>query len=184
VDQERTTVDATLAQDPATRARDQLGALFFVLSIALACGAVAAGRDPHRSYLKHAVWWWVGWSLLMYTPALIFTLVPWIMRTALRMAPQRAAADATRAFYGLMGFVAALGVLDGLVTAASSEFPPRETAARILIFLVAPVVATAGALRVFKGKMGWLPVVLPLALFLNALLVEWAAGFAGKSFLF
>ena len=182
VENKKSATAATREHDPATRARDQLGALFFVLAIALAGGAVAAGRDLHGTFLSHAVWWWVGWSLLMYTPALIFAVVPWAMRTVFRMSPRSAVEDATRATYGLIGFAAALATLDALVTGSSSEFPPRDTGRLVFVFGLAPLGATLAALRVFRGRMAWLLVLLPLAIFLNALLVEWAAGFFGKSF--
>ena len=151
-----------------------------MLSIALACGAVAAGRDPHGMYFSHAVWWWVGWSLLMYTPALIFAVVPWVMRTVFSMPPRGAVDDATRAFYGLLGFVAALAMLDAIVTGSISGFPLNPVDV-VLLLGVAPLGATPAAIRAFRGRQAWLPVLWPLAIFLNALFVEWALGFFGKS---
>lgn len=165
-------------QDPAARARDQIGALFLVLALALSCGAVAAARDPHLSFFSHAVWWWVGWSLLMLTPALIFTIVPWMMRTVFGRPPGGAVQDSTLAFYGVLGFSVALGALDALVVAAFSS-SLHGVAGMALGYGLAPLVATPAALRVFRGRQAWLPVLLPIALYLNALLVEWAGGFAG-----
>ncbi|MEK7468235.1 MAG: hypothetical protein AAB074_12545 [Planctomycetota bacterium] len=181
VEQNTSAAAAPRGQDPAARARDQLGALFFVLAIALACGAVAAARDPHGTYFRHAVWWWVGWALLMYTPALVFTLLPWTMRTVLRMPPGRAVDDALRAFYGLLGFVAVLALGDAVVLGSFSEFPAKVPAGLILLLVVAPCGATPSAIAVLRGRQAWLPVLLPLAILLNALLVEWVAGFFGKS---
>lgn len=166
-------------QDPAARARDQIGALFLVLALALACGAVAAARDPHGSFFSHAVWWWVGWALLMLTPALIFTIVPWTMRAVFGRPPGGAVQDATLAFYGLLGFSAALGLIDAAVIAALGASFLKGATGMILGYGLAPLIATPAALRVFRGRQAWLPLLLPLAVFLNALLVEWAGGFAG-----
>jgi hypothetical protein len=180
-DQDPSASPAARENAPAIRARDQLGALFFVLAIALACGAVAAGRDPHGMYFSHAVWWWVGWSLLMYTPALIFTLMPWTMRTVFSIPPRGAAEDATRAFYRLSGFVALMALVDAVITGSISKFPPRSAVEVFLVFVVAPLGVTPALVRAFRGKLAWLPVLLPLATFLNALVIEWVAGFFGKS---
>jgi len=166
------------AQDPATRARDQLGAFFFGLAILLACGAVAAARDEHKTYFSHAVWWWVGWALLMYTPALVFVLMPWAMRTVFSIPPRGAVADATRGFYGLLGFVAGLAVADGLVWMSLGELD-NSIGWRVVCIVVASLAATAAAIRVFRGRQVWLLALLPLAVFLNALLIWWVAGFFG-----
>lgn len=173
---------APAGQDPAARARDQIGALFLVLALALTCGAVAAARDPHGSFFSHAVWWWVGWSMLMLAPALIFTIVPWAMRTVFRRPPGGAVQDATLAFYGVLGFSVALAAIDAGVIAALGPSVLKGATGMILGYGLAPLVATPAALRVFRGRQAWLAVLLPLAIYLNALLVEWAGGFAGHPF--
>ena len=168
---------APRAVDPAARARDQLGSLFLVLSIVLAWGAVAARQDPYRVYYRHDVWWWVGWALLMYSPALIFALVPWTMRTVFAIPPRGAAEDATRAFYRLVGFAAALAIVDGIMIPVLNFSPVEEPFSGILLILVAPLVVTPAVLLRFGGRQFWLLVLLPFAVFLHALLLAWAAGF-------
>ncbi|MCE9583849.1 MAG: hypothetical protein K8T20_15305 [Planctomycetes bacterium] len=177
----KTSVTAAVppGQDPGARARDQLGAFFFVLAAALSCGAVVAARDSYGSFLSHAVWWWVGWALLMLTPALMFNMIPWAMRSVFGQRPRGPVEDATRAFYMLLGFSFALGLLDAPVLLAVGSLGWKGPLGMILGYGVAPLVATPAVLRAFRGKPAGLAAMLPLAIFLNTLLVEWAGGFRG-----
>lgn len=167
-----------LIDDPAARARDQIGGTFLVLSVALACGAVVAARDPYGAFLKHAVWWWVGWALLMLTPALIFTVVPWAMRSVFGRKPRRASEDATTAFYILVGFSVALAAADAAMISLVTNFAWQGAAGMALAYGVAPIAITPAAVVHWKGRRSGILPLVPVALFFNALLVEWAGGFS------
>jgi hypothetical protein len=170
---------AHVVPDPAARARDQLGAAFLALSVALAAGGVAAGADPHATFLKHHVWWWVGFSLLFYTPALLFFVVPWAMRRLFGLPPRGAVEDATRAWSALLAFALALAVVDAGVLGAAAAAGLRGAPRLVLAWGLAPVAVTPLLLRRAPARPAALAALLPAALYLNALLIEWASGLSG-----
>jgi hypothetical protein len=172
---------AAAAPDLAARSRDQLGLAFLALSVLLAAGAVVAELDPHRTWLRHHAWWWVGFSLLFATPAILFFMVPWTMRAHFGVAPRGAVEDATRGFYVFLGWVLALALLDaaalGLAALAGMGGPARA----LLGYGLAPLVLSLAAARAARAPAACFAAHLPASAYANVLLVEWASGLLGTA---
>lgn len=171
------------AREPAERARDQIGIFFLVLSVALACGAVAAGNAPRGEFLRHGVMWWLGFAAGFMISAMTFTILPWTLRNHFRVAPAGAAADATKGFYVLVGGTLVLIALDAGVIGLLRATGMRGVPAMILGWAGPPLAACELGWRIFKGRPAGRPVVALAGAFWNAILVEWATTVAGTSLL-
>ncbi|MCC6737721.1 MAG: hypothetical protein IT452_01640 [Planctomycetia bacterium] len=161
------------------RARNQIGLLFLAMSAALSAGAVGAARSTGGEYLQHTEWWWWGYALLTAVPGLVFAVVPWLIRVAFSIPTAGAVEDAERAFFSVAAGAAAMAAVDAAAIGLLRVFDARGVTAAAAGYGLAPLLLALASAAI-AGKRAAL-VLLPAAAF-NALLVEWAGGFAGRPF--
>ena len=165
------------SQDPAARARDQLGAFFLLLSLALACGPVIAADDLKEMFPAYNPWWCVSWALLFDLPALILVNVPWAMRTVFGVPAGSAVEDTKRALFLVLRFAVVLAAVDWVVLSVGEAGLWSATTV-IGASGVAPLLLVPLALSRYQGKhlLGYVA-LLPMAWYFNALLVLSLGGF-------